>query len=319
MDSPGFSSAPCVQNAEEGDDDSTLGPPSLDSAALGRSALGAPGRSGSRGRHASTEPPSSADPDRARPAGTHPDGARPGGTDPDGSRPDARRSERAPSDRERGIRLGFVLDRALRPCGELRVPLSSLNRHTFVCGATGSGKSQTVRHLLEEATRQGIPWLVLEPAKPEYARMAARLPEHRVVVVRPGDPDAVPAGIDPLRPAEGFPLQTHLDLVRALFLAAFDADEPFPQVLSAALTKAYEEQGWDVVLGEPRDRRHTPRYPTLADLEQTALRVVDDIGYGKEVADNVRGFVKVRLSSLRLGTTGRFLEGGHPFDIGKLM
>ncbi|GAB3429386.1 ATP-binding protein [Flindersiella endophytica] len=218
-----------------------------------------------------------------------------------------------------GVQIGSVLDHALRPSSGLRLPLSSLNRHTFVCGATGAGKSQTVRHLLEEATKQGVPWLVLEPAKAEYARMAARLPSHSVIVVRPGDASAIAAGIDPLRPASGFPLQTHLDLVRALFLAAFEADEPFPQVLSAALTKAYTLQGWDVALGEPLDRSHTPRYPTLSDLEQTALQVVEDIGYGREVADNVRGFVRVRLASLRLGTTGRFLEGGHPFDIGKLL
>ena len=31
------------------------------------------------------------------------------------------------------------------PAGSLRVPLDSLNRHVFVCGATGGGKSQTVR------------------------------------------------------------------------------------------------------------------------------------------------------------------------------
>jgi len=33
----------------------------------------------------------------------------------------------------------------------------------------------------------------------------------------------------------------------------------------------------------------------------------------------VLGFIKVRLSSLRLGTTGRFLEGGHQLDFGKLL
>jgi uncharacterized protein len=33
----------------------------------------------------------------------------------------------------------------------------------------------------------------------------------------------------------------------------------------------------------------------------------------------VLGFIKVRLSGLRLGTTGRFLEGGHQLDFGKLL
>ena len=31
------------------------------------------------------------------------------------------------------------------------------------------------------------------------------------------------------------------------------------------------------------------------------------------------GFIKVRLSSLRLGTSGRFLDGGHPIDFGRLL
>jgi hypothetical protein len=218
------------------------------------------------------------------------------------------------------IPLGTVLDDADQPVGEFRVALDTLNRHTFVAGATGSGKSQTVRHLLEGLHDAGVPWLVIEPAKAEYAAMAGRLgPGGRVTVIRPGDPDAYPAGLNPLEPAAGFPLQTHLDLTRALFLAAFDADEPFPQVLAQALTRCYTEQGWDPVTGEVRGRVGPVKYPSLGDLQTTAIEVVKGIGYGKEVADNVRGFVDVRIGSLRLGTPGRFFEGGHPLDVAELL
>ncbi|MEV4481406.1 ATP-binding protein [Micromonospora coxensis] len=217
------------------------------------------------------------------------------------------------------VAIGAVLDRHGTAGDPLRMPLSSLNRHTFVCGATGAGKSQTVRHLLEQAAGAGLPWLVIEPAKAEYRRMANRMPPGSVVTVRPGDASAPPAGFNPLRPVPGFPLQTHADLVRALFLAAFDADEPFPQVLGAALARAYEQLGWDLALGEPRLPGHRPRYPGLGDLQHVAEQVVDRIGYGREVADNVRGFIRVRLASLRLGTTGGFLDGGHPIDVGRLL
>ncbi|GKQ39093.1 ATP-binding protein [Streptomyces sp. A012304] len=223
------------------------------------------------------------------------------------------------------VRLGSVLDRNRSPVGDLELTRSTLNRHTFVCGATGGGKSQTVRGLLESATHAGIPWLVVEPAKAEYRFMSARLGDAgEVVVIKPGDPDALPAGLNPLEPSvyaggERYPLQTHLDMVRALFLAAFDPQEPFPQVLSAALTRCYEDLGWDLTLGEPAVPGTQPRYPTLEDLEHTALAVVSDIGYGKEVADNVQGFIKIRLASLRLGTTGRFLEGGRPLDFAELL
>jgi hypothetical protein len=225
---------------------------------------------------------------------------------------------------EVGLGLGWVLDRNRSEVGVLSVPLSSLNRHTFVCGATGAGKSQTVRGLLERATGAGVPWLVVEPAKAEYRLMAARLPNTEVVTVRPGQVDGVPAGINPLEPARdadgsAFPLQTHADLVRALFLAAFESDEPFPQVLSAALTRCYEQLGWDLALGEPAVPGAAPRYPTLADLQAAAEQVVGEIGYGREITDNVRGFIKVRLSSLRLGTTGRFFQGGHPIDFDQLL
>ncbi|RFS81683.1 ATP-binding protein [Actinomadura spongiicola] len=223
-----------------------------------------------------------------------------------------------------GVALGRVLDRDRRDVGPMSVPLSSLNRHTFVCGATGAGKSQTVRSLLTAASGAGVPWLVVEPAKAEYRLMAARLPDAEVITIRPGDTEAIAAGINPLEPAAGpdgrpFPLQTHADLVRALFLAAFDADEPFPQVLSAALTRCYERLGWDLALGEPSVPGAAPRHPTLADLQAAAEQVVTEIGYGQEITDNVRGFVRVRLSSLRLGTTGRFFEGGHPIDFDALL
>jgi hypothetical protein len=222
------------------------------------------------------------------------------------------------------VRLGEVLDWNRVPCGDLAVPQASLNRHVFVCGATGAGKSQSVRNLLEQATAAGIPWLVVEPAKAEYRLMAARLPGIPVIVLRPGDLSQPAAGINPLEPAAGpygsrFPLQAHADLLRALFLAAFQADEPMPQVLSASLTRCYEQAGWDLVTGQPATAGVQPAYPSLEDLQSAAMTVVDEIGYGREVRDNVRGFVTVRIGSLRMGTAGRFLSGGHPLDFARLL
>src|ERR1700759_4512914 len=156
--------------------------------------------------------------------------------------------------------------------------------------------------------------------------MAARLAGSgaEVVRIRPGEADAVAAGLNPLEPATDghgrrFPLQTHADLVRALFLAAFQSEEPFPQVLSAALTRVYEDAGWDLALGEPLTPGLAPADPRLADRQRTAEQVVQGIGYGPEMSADVLGFIKVRLASLRLGTTGRFLDGGHPIDFGRLL
>src|SRR5260370_39513313 len=122
---------------------------------------------------------------------------------------------------------------------------------------------------------------------------------------RPGEPDAIAAGLNPLEPAGAgaasgaggrFPLQTHADLVKALFIASFQAEEPFPQVLSAALGRVYEEAGWDLALGEPQGAQSgtgqplagqpsPPRaeaaYPTLTGLQRAARRVVAATGYSQ--------------------------------------
>ena len=219
------------------------------------------------------------------------------------------------------VDLGVILDGQDRAVGTFLVPMASLNRHALVAGATGSGKSQTVRHLLEQLTRAGVPWLAIEPAKSEYAAMAGRLgPAGQLTVISPADPGAVPLSVNPLAPEPGYPIQAHIDMVRALFLAAFAADEPFPQIMSQALQRVYADCGWDPVTGAGLPGAVSgPVVPTLAQLQQAALDVIDDVGYGRELQADVRGFVEVRLRSLRIGSAGRFFEGGHPADIGRLL
>ena len=222
---------------------------------------------------------------------------------------------------QHAIELGTILDAADRPVGAFRVPLETLNRHAFVTGATGAGKSQTVRHMLEQLARAGIRWLAIEPVKSEYAAMAGRIAQTgQVTVINPADPAAVPLSVNPLAPEPGYPVQAHIDMVRALFLAAFDAHEPFPQIISQALQRAYEACGWDPVTGGGQPWALAgPVVPTLAQLQRAALEVIEDVGYGRELQADVRGFVDVRLRSLRVGSAGRFFEGGHPADIGELL
>ncbi|MBB4698615.1 ATP-binding protein [Sphaerisporangium siamense] len=217
--------------------------------------------------------------------------------------------------------LGAIIDGQDRAVGSFRVPLATLNRHAFVTGATGSGKSQTVRHLLEQLTAAGIPWLAIEPAKSEYAAMAGRVGHLApLTVINPSAPDTVPFSVNPLAPEPGYPVQAHIDMVRALFMAAFDAEEPFPQIMSLALQRVYEANGWDVVTGGGVPGAAVrPAVPTLAQLQTHALEVIKEIGYGKEVQADVEGFISLRLRSLRVGSAGRFFEGGHPADIGGLL
>jgi uncharacterized protein len=230
------------------------------------------------------------------------------------------------------VALGDILDGQDRPVGTLHIPLTTLNRHALVTGATGAGKSQTVRHMLAQLTAAGVSWLAVEPVKSEYTAMSRRLlqsggaaprnpagTEAEVTVIDPADPDSVPLSVNPLAPEPGYPVQAHIDMIRALFLAAFDAKEPFPQIMAQALQRAYEECGWDPLTGAGRaDAAAPPAVPTLARLQDAALAVIEDVGYGRELQADMRGFVDVRLRSLRTGSAGRFFEGGHPADVAGL-
>ena len=228
----------------------------------------------------------------------------------------------AESPEDGGVGIGTILDGKDRQVGELAVPLSTLNRHALITGATGSGKSQTVRHLLDQLTHAEVPWLVVEPVKSEYVSMAGRLAAtgSDLTVINPADPAAIPLAVNPLAAEPGYPIQAHIDMVRALFLAAFDAREPFPQIMSQALQRVYESCGWDPVSGAGQPGAAVPpAVPTLAQLQAAAIEVITDVGYGPELQADVRGFVDVRLRSLRTGSAGRFFEGGHPADIAELL
>jgi uncharacterized protein len=246
---------------------------------------------------------------------------------PSGKACPVRSAEQAALDGQVGqagaLRLGMILDSLDRPVGEFCVPLATLNRHALVTGATGAGKSQTVRHLLEQLAAAGLPWLAIEPVKSEYPAIAGRLGRGEgvaVTVINPADPAAIPFSVNPLAPEPGYPVQAHIDMVRALFLAAFDADEPFPQIMAQALQRVYEESGWDVVTGgRVPGAAAEPAIPTLAQLQRAALGVIEEVGYGAQLQADVRGFVDVRLRSLRIGSAGRFFEGGHPGDVAALL
>lgn len=227
------------------------------------------------------------------------------------------------------LRLGTLLDASGSPAAPFGVSLGNVNRHVFISGATGAGKSETARTMLIELAQRDIPWLVIEPAKAEYAKLASWLkPDNPLVVIRPGDSSSPPAMLNPLEPSSivvdgqrhTFPLQTHADLVQALFSASFDAEDPFPQVLASGIAGAYRSHGWNLITSLPVDPSLTPpTWPVLADLVRESLAAVDRLGYGPEVRQNVHGFIKVRVNSLRSGTPGRFFEGGFALDLDDLL
>ena len=202
-----------------------------------------------------------------------------------------------------GIELGEILDRNLRAAGPLVLPRDSLNRHVFVCGATGAGKSQTVRSLLEAASRAARP-VARDRARQGRVPADGRAPpghggdQNQTGRARRDRGRAQPARARSRSHRRQVPTADARGPGPSAVRRVLQVREPFPQVLSAALGRVYEDSGWDLALGEPADGRHADAYPTLTALQRAAERVVSEIGYSQRVTDDVLGFIRVRLASL---------------------
>ena len=188
-----------------------------------------------------------------------------------------------------------------------------------MAGSAGTGKSRTVRHILEQLTSAGVPWLAVDPAGAGYG-LAGGPAAPGVTVINPCDPDAVPLTVSPFAPEPGYPVLAHIALVGSLLDAAFDADEPFSLVTAQALRRVYEAAGWDLVTG--RAVPGTVAAPAVPELGQVHAAIIDaagQAGYDRRTRARLRGRADARFGSLRAGSARRFLEGGHPADIGELL
>ncbi|MGZ6793014.1 MAG: helicase HerA-like domain-containing protein, partial [Mycobacteriales bacterium] len=71
------------------------------------------------------------------------------------------------------LELGaLVLENQAHPEARVRVPLSMLNRHGLVAGATGTGKTKTLQLMAEQLSAAGVP-VFLADIKGDVSGMAA--------------------------------------------------------------------------------------------------------------------------------------------------
>ncbi|MFD3441115.1 ATP-binding protein [Streptomyces sp. NPDC058685] len=220
--------------------------------------------------------------------------------------------------------LGSVVERRRVTTVPYGIRASQLTRHAFVTGVTGSGKTNTVFHLLRLAARLDIPFLVLEPAKTEY-RVLLRDEElgSRLQVFTLGNETVSPLRLNPFEVPEGVPVAVHLDLLRSVFQVSFGMWTPLPQVLEASLHEVYADRGWDITAGTNRrlaaDDNRSLAFPTLTDLVRKVEELVPRLGYEERVTSDLRAALRTRLNSLRTGGKGRMLDAGRPLSMDELL
>jgi len=130
-------------------------------------------------------------------------------------------------------------------------PKNDLNKHVFVCGLTGSGKTTTVKHILKTlAQNDGTPFLVLESAKRDYRQLLANdVFKESLNIFTIGDATVSPIRFNPFYIQEGVHPLVHIDYLKAIFNASFSLYGPMPSIVEKCLHAIYISKGWDLTLG----------------------------------------------------------------------
>ncbi len=227
----------------------------------------------------------------------------------------------SPAARGDGLRMGSILWNGM-PVSEFFLPEQTLNRHAFICGMTGAGKTNTIFKIMEETA---LPYLVIEPVKGEYRSLRKKNPDVAVWTFRAGG--CMPAGVRIMRinpfwfPANAS-LAFHVDSIKTIIASAFEMSAAMPNILEQCLTRVYVKTGWDFVTNRNIYRGQVPEeflYPTFSDLQREIDDYLDHAEFGDEVLGNYRGAMSTRMKSFIHGFKGLLLNTKEHPDYGKFM
>ena len=183
-----------------------------------------------------------------------------------------------------------------------RVSLSrdSMASHTFITGSTGSGKSNTVYQLLNEAREQEIPFLVVEPAKGEYKDVFGM--DEDVAVYGTNPYRSPMLHLNPFSFPKGIHIFEHLDRLVEIFNVCWPMYAAMPAVLKNAIEQSYEDCGWDLLSSV--NRYGEELYPTFADVAENIRKIIDTSEYDADNKGAYKGSLLTRLQSLTNGING---------------
>lgn len=198
--------------------------------------------------------------------------------------------ETAPSYDDSGLYLGKDTDDY-----NVYFPLKNLPKHAFLAGVPGSGKTNSMLHLVTTLySKFDIPFLILEPAKQEY-RALVNKPEMRgTTVFSPSSGTKFLLHINPFQFPLKMSLAEHIRNVINVFEGSFSMDPPMPFLLDRAIERVYREKGWLPYM----INQGTLTYPTMGELYDTLEQILEETDYEGEIKGNLKSVLQVRIGSL---------------------
>ena len=180
--------------------------------------------------------------------------------------------------------------------------LDTFASHMFICGSSGSGKSNTTYNLLQKLIDNKVPFLVIEPAKGEYKIEYAGLPGINIFTA-----DETPYRLLQINPFEfspGIHIREHLDNVLQVVSACWPLYGAMPGLLKKAFEQVYLDHGWDLEHSE-RIVIKGSKFPVFKDLVSVLERIIDESPYSVQTKGDYKGALLNRISSLCNGFEGQ--------------
>ena len=215
---------------------------------------------------------------------------------------------------DKTIHLGDIFHMYHKEDVPVNLSQNSLASHVFVTGSTGSGKSNTIYQLLKEGRKNGLKFLVVEPAKGEYKHVFGN---HDDVSVYGTNPQLTPLlRLNPFSFPKEIHILEHLDRLVEIFNVCWPMYAAMPAVLKKAVEQSYQDCGWDLLeSSNPYGRL----YPNFNDIADNIKTIIDSSEYDDENKGAYKGALLTRIESLTNGINGLIfsndeLTNEHLFD-----
>lgn len=213
-----------------------------------------------------------------------------------------------PEDR---MALGRVFDLGRITDKPVELDNKSLNMHTFITGSTGSGKSNAVYQMLTELHQDGIPFLVVEPAKGEYKDVFGSWPDVNVYSTNPKIAPLI--NINPFMFPDSIHVLEHVDGLVEIFSVCWPMYDAMPAFFKDAILRSYESVGWD--LGSSTFEGDTLEYPDFEVLVEQLNELIEKSDYASDIKSNYRGALITRVKSLTVGLNKSiFMSDQTPYE-----
>jgi len=192
---------------------------------------------------------------------------------------------------KRKMEFGNIMHMGKMEDTRISFNVDSFAAHCFICGASGSGKSNTTYNLLEEFHQRKIPFLVIEPAKGEYKLEFGNMvnannePDIQIFTCKPDSFRML--ALNPFEFHKDVHIKEHLAHLNSVVSTCWPLYGPMPAMLKDAFEEAYISCGWDLELSE-RIVKIGKEFPTFAEVLPAIERIIDQSTYSGESKGDYR-------------------------------